>query len=189
MKQLKIISSQFLLLLLAAGLFVACDRDCGGKPVTIDSFALFQYEFKNEAWGHQHEGWFIDVEGVIGHYELPSVWIEPDSMGFLTEEELDLNMAKADEIIGNVNNADLNTYSELLNQVNPFDLSSFEVVGADGGDGYLYGYQWKPSSGRFHRVLLARGIDYHQRNLDPEAVEITEWLIDIGHRIDPYFGF
>lgn len=180
---------QLLALLSVAAIFISCDKDCEGQPGELNSFALFQYEFRNEAWGHQHEGWFVDIDGNIGKYELPSEWNEPDSLGFLTEEELAFNIEFADDIIGDIRNSELNTYTTLMNEVNPFELSNLAVVGADGGNSYLYGYQWKPSSGRFHRVLLARGTDYSQRNLDPDAVEITEWLIDLGKEIDPGFQF
>ncbi len=189
MKGSRRIAKQLVALVCMAGVFISCDKDCEGQPGELNSFALFQYEFRNEAWGHQHEGWFIDNEGNVGRYELPADWNEPDSLGFLTEEKLASNMLFADEIIGDISDTEINTYTLLMNQVDPFDLSDVDVLGADGGSSFLYGYQWKPSLGRFHRVLLAEGTDFYQRNLDPEAVEITEWLIDLGKEIDPGFQF
>ncbi|MDQ3016156.1 MAG: hypothetical protein M3R25_05480 [Bacteroidota bacterium] len=52
----------------------------------MSQFVYFQYEYKNGAWGTQHEGWYIDQAGKISRYELPENWIEPDSMGFISEE-------------------------------------------------------------------------------------------------------
>jgi hypothetical protein len=61
-------------------------------------------------------------------------------------------------------------------------FSEIEHVGADIGIVNLYCYRWDKNRNLYKRLLLATGGDFIQYNLDPEARELTAWMIAIGDK-------
>ncbi|MFZ1678676.1 MAG: hypothetical protein WBP41_13820 [Saprospiraceae bacterium] len=157
----------------------SCDKDCGDANPIKDP-VYFQYEAKNYAWGLYHVGWYIDNKGNFDYYNLPEDLVEPDSSGYISKSNLLANLAKADSVVYNISIHDLQNQIGLIDAVDENKFSEIEHVGADIGIVNLYCYRWDKNRNLYKRLLLATGGDFIQYNLDPEARELTAWMIAIG---------
>src|SRR6185503_10228978 len=119
----------------------ACDKDCV-ESVPVNEPVYFQFEAKNYAWGLYHTGWFIDKQGKFDYYNLPVNWNEPDSLGFISKEELISNLEQADSVIYQISVNDLQNQISLISEVDDNSFSEIEHVGADIGRLDLYCFKW-----------------------------------------------
>ena len=181
----------FFLCLFCVSLFLSsCSRDEIKLGPIPDVF--FQYEEIYGSGSQVHNGWFIDTNGNIIPYDLPTGWIFPDDQHLISRTDVNSNLSKTGAARGNVKKNRLSEFAHLIHEVDPANLSELQCTFADVNSHYLYCYIWRqPREGEgFYEVIeLAEGGSCLQSNLDPEAVEITEWLIGIGRGLDPEFGF
>lgn len=157
----------------------SCEKDCGDANPLKDP-VYFQYEAKNYAWGLYHVGWYIDNQGHFDFYNLPEDLVEPDSSGYISKSDLLSNLSKADSIVYTIPVPDLQNQVRLIESVDEDKFSEIEHVGADIGIVNLYCYRWDKNHNQYKRLLLVTGGDFIQYNLDPEARELTTWLIAMG---------
>jgi hypothetical protein len=168
-------------------LFASCEKDCpAGHP--LDELVYFQYEAKNYAWGLYHAGWYIDQGGNFNYYNLPASWNEPDSLGYISKEDLLENLEKADTVIYQVSQHELQNQARIIDFVDDDSFSEIQHVGADIGRLDLFCFQWNPILSKYKRILLATSGDFSQFNKDPEAMELTTWLIAQGE-LSGYFNW
>ncbi|MBK9981885.1 MAG: hypothetical protein IPP15_05585 [Saprospiraceae bacterium] len=178
--EMKYLNLFALILSLFTGLVLSsCDKECNESNSLKDP-VYFQYEARNYAWGFYHVGWYIDNKGNFDYYSLPEDLVEPDSSGYISKANLLANLTKADSIVYNISIHALQNQVELIDAVDEKKFSEIEHVGADIGIVNLYCYQWDKNRNLYKRFLLATGGDFIQYNLDPEARELTAWMIAIG---------
>ena len=114
-----------LISLLSIILFASCEKDCPPGHSSEEP-VYFQYEAKNYAWGIFHSGWYIDQDGKFNYYNLPSEWNEPDSLGYISKEELLENLEKADTVIYQVSEQELDNQVSLIDYVDDDSFSEIQ---------------------------------------------------------------
>ncbi|MEP6647139.1 MAG: hypothetical protein ABJC12_08610 [Saprospiraceae bacterium] len=157
----------------------SCEKDCT-DPITLTNPVYFQFEAKNYAWGLFHSGWFIDKNGKFDYFNLPASWNEPDSSGYISKTDLLSNLEQADTVVYSISMHELQSQARLIDDVDENKLSEIEHVAADIGISSLYCYKRDSAKGKYKRILLETRGDILQYNLDPEAMELTSWLIAVG---------
>ncbi|MEO6131037.1 MAG: hypothetical protein ABIQ02_04265 [Saprospiraceae bacterium] len=178
MKSLKanIIFSSFLVLLFLS----SCKKEDCGDPTSLTDPVYFQFEAKNYAWGIFHAGWFIDQNGNFDYFNLPDPWKEPDSLGYISKNDLLTNLEQADSVVYSISMHELQNKVSLIDDIDENKLSEIEQVAADTGTSSLYCYKWDNVKGKYKRIILETEGDFRQFNLDPEAQELASWLIALG---------
>lgn len=177
MKYLSI--STITLSLLAIIFLTSCDKECVESNLLEDP-VYFQFDALNYAWGLYHIGWFIDNKGKFHEYNLPESWIEPDTLGYISKQDVLSNLAKADSVVYSITESELKKQVALIEDVDEKSFSEPDHVGADIGLVNLFAYRWDKNHQAYKRILLATGGDVEQHNLDREAIELTAWLVALG---------
>ncbi len=172
-------SGIYFIFLFAIILLGSCEKDCGESDPVNDP-VYFQYEATNYAWGYYHAGWYVDQLGNFNYYIFPGDWNEPDSLGFISKDDLLSNLQKVDSVIYHISIDALQNQISLIDQVDGDSFSNLQLIGADIGRLELFCFKWDASRSKYKRTLLAYSGDFAQHNLDPEAQELTAWLIAVG---------
>lgn len=163
---------------------------CENDEVELNNgVAFFQHEYHNSAWGFQHSGWFIDREGNVRFYNLPIGWNEPDSEGYLTEEELQSNLQSADSILYKVPFIHLTQMVDLIDDIDESRLHQQDSHTYDAGAAGLYFYYHDVESDRFKRVLIWSRGDFMQTNVDPDATNLIAYLFSVGLKAGYFIQF
>ena len=177
----------YIILLFVVISLVSCDKDCGdASPVREPVY--FQYESTNYACGYFQAGWYIDQSGNFNYYNLPADWNEPDSLGFISKDDLLSNLQKTDSVIYHISIDILQNQIALIDKVDENSFSDIQHIGADIGRKDLFCFKWDANHSKYKRILLAYSGDFAQHNLDPEAQELTAWLIAVGEK-SGYFSW
>ncbi len=166
----------FLSLLLIVILCSCNNNDDALIPVNEDQLILFQFEYRNSAWGYQHSGWFIDNKGNVKEYNLPTEWRWNNDSNFISKDSLAFNYAQANTLIGNINLQELEDKKLLITATINGILSSKMCPGADMGSFSFYSYYWDASKKMYQKQLLNLTGDCEQYNTTIEAIELTAWL-------------
>jgi hypothetical protein len=125
----------------------------------------FTKEYTNWAWGSQHNGWVINKDGDILSFNLPQSWNHPDSLGYISEQNLLDNISNCEKTKEKVSGLQLNKHTKLIKNASMRSLSEKKSVGIDGGGNDFYCYWYDEEVGKYKKVrLLLRG-DYRQENL------------------------
>ena len=163
----------------------AKDQPTQVKPTkcAIKQKVLFQMAYENYAWGYQNRGFFIDNKGIIKYYHEISkeYWRKPDS-GYFSKEDLEHNYLAADSIIGKVNKNELCHFYHLIKSASKESLSKNVNTGYDMGANSIVAYLWDNHRKKYKIVFLSVEGDWTQDNLNPNALEITEWLRQMFNR-------
>jgi hypothetical protein len=152
-----------------------------------DVAVLFQYEYSNAAWGYQHNGWFMDSLGVIRGYSQPDTWNWPDSLGYISYDELLQNINQYDTVYTDISISDINEKKELILATIDGEISDLVHRMADAGQSSIYCFCWDKDKEMYKRQLLETKGDFERYNKESEAVQLSDWLIDIGKNIQDCF--
>ena len=152
-------------------LFGACE-----KIIDYNQTALFEVQYINHAWGYQHSGIIIDATGEVREFDLPSVWNFPDSEGYISEADMEENLAQLGEISCMVSKPDLSYYSNKLLHAQEGKLTTPEHQMCDFGSLAYSGYIYEPGNNRYRYVLLRQTGDFFVENKSREASDIYDWL-------------
>lgn len=173
-----------------ATILITCLASCDEETAVFnDSTAFFQHEYRNSAWGISHSGWFIDREGNVRFYNLPIGWNEPDSEGYLTEEELQSNLQSADSILYKVPFIHLTQMVDLIDDIDESRLHQQDSHTNDAGTATLYFYYHDLESDRYKRVLIWSRGDFMQTNVDPDATNLIAYLFSVGLKAGYFIQF
>ena len=142
--------------------------------------AFFQHEYQNSNFPTEHAGWFIDNDGDVKFYQFPVDWVEPDTDGFISAADLTSNLEKADSILYEVPVHHLREMVDLINEIDPDQLTNDNPQPGDTGTASLYYYQWDVEAEKFRRVLVWSHGDRSQINRDKEAFNLIAYLFSIG---------
>ena len=165
---------------LLAGCFMnGCEPSSCGCVNHSDSPVLFAYRYTNWAWGYQERGWMIDREGKVRAYNLPVNYRSPDSLGYLSEEDLYHNLALTDTVIEILDPAEVDAYAALIPDAAGGELSEKENIAADAGSSVLTCYLYDNDKKAYRSVFLAMSGDWQQFNQSEPAQEIVDWLLEL----------
>ena len=144
------------------------------------SLILFQYEYTNWAWGYSHSGWFIDNQGNVKGYNMPDDWKWPDKSGYIAFDSLIFNYHQTDTLYFQIDILSLAEKTNLIKGAINGELSDKVYNGADIGKMALYCYYWDRKKNKYKKQLLAVTGDYGQINTTSNAIQLTNYLIQIG---------
>ena len=166
---------------------ISCDKeDCDCRS---DAPVLFQYEFVNHAWGYRHQGFLIDPDGKVLGFKNPKDWRFPDSLGFLSEEDLALNREYCDTLCGTVDEDSLWEFYEDLEKISNKTIKDHGMMMADAGTGVLSGWVWNEEKEAYENIFLRSNGDLFKENTDPKAEAIVNWLKRTGEKSNLFWWF
>ncbi len=165
---------KYLLLLFLVALFA-----CEGEDYSIEEDVVyFQYEYANEAWGHQQNGFIVDMQGNIYEYDKPENWTHTEK-NQISLEDFQSNLSQTETSSKTVDVDELNRMLNLASSAENGELTERKFVMADaGGESYTIYIGEKDSNKLTNYLLQVRG-DIYQKNTSSAADEITDWLIGI----------
>lgn len=158
---------------------ISCEKE---TPVVKNGIVFFQHEYKNYAWGIFHSGWFIDSLGNVRFYNLPSDWKEPDSDGYISEDDLLSNLQFADSILYQLAIDEMSGMVSLIDHIDERRIQVKVRHIYDAGDSSLYYYSWDAQAAKYKRVLIwSRGY-FSETNIGISALTLIEKLKVVGSK-------
>jgi hypothetical protein len=150
------------------------------EKLTTSQPIYFEYSYINFAWGYQHHGWVIDGDGNIKSYNLPDDWREPDSTGFIQEDDLLFNIEQTDSIVGVIDSTELMEKAALIPGAKNGKITNPVNIAADAGSASLYGYYYNSDEEAYEKIFLAASGDFSSHNESDEGKELVVWLRSFG---------
>jgi hypothetical protein len=141
-----------------------------------DQLVLFQVEYVNYAWGYSHSGIVIDSAGNVGYFRLPESWHTPDSLGYISESDMNDNFRPLKDVPVTVEKEALIKYYAMLPEASQGELSKTVNRMADDGATVYSGFLYLPSIKKYKQVLIRQWGDWEIENYSPDAEEIFKWL-------------
>jgi len=168
-------------------LLTAC-KDEGNdiKNDEMNQKVIFQFEYENFAWGHQHVGWFMNSSGYVFCYNLPDSWTQCDAEGFISASNMDFNLTQIDSICCFIDKIELNAKIDLIEKAAQGEITEPVHEMCDAGIAVYAGFIYNPSTEMYKRILLKQVGDFRVDNTSPEAVALFNWLDTINLRIFDY---
>ena len=155
--------------------FLSCE-----KEKINDSFnGYYTIEYTNWAWGYQHNGWVIDMQGRVMSFDLPVKWNKVDSLGYISKENLLENITNCDSKIEDVSNNNLIKYSTLINKAINGNISTKINTANDAGQTSYICYQFDTDLGLYKKIILKEQGDFSFHNESQEAKKIIKWMNNI----------
>ena len=141
-----------------------------------DRTAIFEIQYINYAWGYQHSGSIIDATGVVREFNLPAEWNFPDSEGYISEADMEENLAQLGEKSCAVSKTEMLKNSDKLIHAQEGKLTTPEHQMCDFGSLSYVGYIYEPGHNRYRYVLIRQTGDFYVENKSREASDIYDWL-------------
>lgn len=160
----------------------ACEKEII-ESNEIKQKIVFEFERINHAWGEEHFGWLIDSLGNIHCYNLPEQWIACDSLGSIAASDLKTNLNKTDSICYVIDKSELKSKFSLIENASKGMISDPKFNRFDAGSFSFYGFIFNSEKQLYKRVLLKQFGDFILENNTVEAKELSNWLLDIQHKI------
>ncbi|HBG53134.1 MAG TPA: hypothetical protein DDW70_02820 [Rikenellaceae bacterium] len=140
------------------------------------SHAYYHFSYENHAWVSIHSGWMIDENGTVRAYKNPAKWNYPDSLGYISRDQLEENLSYCDSVIGKVSTREMSYYNHLVFPASKGSLTRPEQHGADMGI-QMYSCYWHDrTEHRYRQVILNQYGDWIRTNDNDKAVKIYKWL-------------
>ncbi|MFC2080471.1 hypothetical protein ACFLRQ_03245 [Bacteroidota bacterium] len=167
------IKIQFMFVAIACLLIVSCEE--AENYIPTDQPVYFEYSYINMAWGFQHHGWVIDMEGNVRSYDKPENWLSAGEDG-LDYDDLLTNISQADSIIATIDSAVLSEKIQLIMDAKDGKISPLVGSANDAGSSVLSAIYFDEATGKYKSVLLAQSGDFERHNKSRAAESLTEWL-------------
>lgn len=158
-----------------AFILASCEKDDNLRPYP-GQLVLFQVEYLNHAWGYAHSGIVIDSAGNVGYFRLPENWHTPDSLGYISESEMNDNYRQLNDVPVTVTEDALLKHYGMLPDASQGKLSEPYNRMYDAGVTVYSGFLYFPSIRKYKQVLISQWGDWQIDNYSPEAEEILKWL-------------
>ncbi len=177
---MKVQVSKILILALALISLAGC-----GKNFTLsdDQEILFQYEYRNYAWGKQHQGFFIDKKGNILTYANPEGWNNPDSDMMIYQDKLHENLDKCSISEKAVPLYELEKLARHIPNISSSKVSAIRNTGADMGSHVFICYKFDETFHVYKGYLIKMEGDNTCENLNFYSKKIVSWMkgiVDAG---------
>jgi hypothetical protein len=160
--------------------FSSCEKESKIDNSVVHGY--FQYSYVNHAWGKTHSGWIIDKYGNVKSYNNPQKWNEPDSLGYITEEQLIDNLSYCNLNINTISSSNLTKYNSLVESASKGKLSNAKPGGNDMGIMSYYCYWYDTAKGKYKQILLSQDGDWSLTNSDYNAIKIDTWMKTIKQK-------
>ena len=158
--------------------FTGCMEKGEPYPVDVNNL-IFQSEYTNYAWGYNHNGWMMDNTGKASSFQKSAPWVFPDSLGYISEVDMQKNLSVCDAVVTQISSAEFSTYAGKARNCLNGTLTKPENKMADAGEHIWAFYYYEPGGKRYKRVILDMTGDWSQHNLAVNAAEIVEWMMKI----------
>ena len=179
-----ILKNQTILYLIPVSLFLLGSCEKSDLQIKPNQVAYFEYEYINYAWGYQHAGWIIDNSGKVLGYNLPDAWTFPDSAGFISETDLEMNLSQTDTVYNHqISTLELDQQINLIPGAAKGKLSEKKSIMADAGGWGYWCYIWDNERDKYKKVLLDQKGDLEQTNLSAEAHILVSWLKQVSEKL------
>jgi len=145
-------------------------------PPVLVSPLIFQSEYTNHAWGYSHFGWMMDGSGLVKRFQKNAPWVVPDSLGYISEMDMQKNLNVCDSLLEHVAQYELSKYS--LKALNCVDgpMTKPKMTMADAGEHIYAFYRYEADRKRYKRVILSMTGDWSQENLAPNSKVVVDWM-------------
>ena len=141
---------------------------------------LFQQEYINYAWGFQHNGFVIDINGNVLTFDKPDKWNFPDKDGKLTEQQVKENIASCTLTGKMISKTDLYRYINYIDNISSSKVTAPKNTGADMGSLVYYCYQFSENSGTYKATKIKMEGDYQCENLNFFSKKVVHWMKKIN---------
>ncbi len=166
----------FIILLFTASL--SCKKE--NNTPRINQEILFQVEYVNYAWGHQHHCILIDSSGNVWRYNLLENWHFVNLYGYISDNDMKENLQKSELTSIKIEKDTLLKYLNKLVIASHGKLTEPKHEGNDMGvvtySGFFYDFNKK----RYKEVLINQFGDISIENESKAASEILNWLKNIN---------
>jgi hypothetical protein len=144
---------------------------------------LFQVDYINDAWGHEHSGYFIDINGNVFTYKNPAEWNNYDNNYIVSEDRLNQNLSRCQVSDIKIPDQDLLKYSSYIKNLASSKVSARRNMANDAGKTEFICYQFSESTKTYHGSLIKLEGDYVSENLNFYTRRVTSWLRNISEDI------
>jgi hypothetical protein len=168
-----------LFLVFFIALSAGCKEENDSTPV-INQEILFQVEYVNGAWIYQHNGFLIDSSGYVKSYKLPNTWHFVDSLGYISQDDMNDNILQLNTITQKIDKDTLAKYFDLLKYAAGGALTLPKNEMYDAGVTRYCGYIYNAKTEKYRQVMIRQIGDVRIENKSKEAEEIYNWLISLS---------
>jgi hypothetical protein len=172
-----LISGTFLLIIF----FTGCKKD---HFISANQQMLFQYDYKNNAWGIQHNGFLIDNKGNILAYHNPENWNHHDNSYTLTKRQVTENFQKCELSAEKIPSEELHKYSNYIRKIALSKISARRNVAKDAGTAEFICFQYSESTDTYEGHLIKMEGDFTCENLNFYSKKVATWMRDIEYKIN-----
>lgn len=167
-----------ILILTAAALsFAGCKKN---YIISEKQQILFQVDYINYAWGYQHNGFIIDINGNVLSYSNPESWNFHDDEMNLTEDQVTENISRCSPTGITIPKADLDKYSGYIRNIASSKVTAPRNVAADAGTTQYICYQFDEYSSGYKGSLIKTEGDFSSENLNFYSKKVALWLKDLN---------
>ncbi|HOB84177.1 MAG TPA: hypothetical protein PK521_09420 [Bacteroidales bacterium] len=173
---MKVQVNKILILLLVLVSLAGCRKNF---TLSDDQEVLFQYEYRNHAWGKQHSGYFIDKKGNILIYNNPEEWNNPDNDLMIYQDKLHENLDRctiSDKIIPLY---ELEKFTRHIPNISSSKVSAVRNTGADMGSHKFICYKFDETFHVYKGYLIKMEGDNTCENLNFYSKKIVSWMKEI----------
>lgn len=163
---------RFLYLLSLTLVFTGCYKE---KFESIPH-GYYTLEYENHAWGHQHSGWILDTDGKVKEFNLPENWNTPDSLGYLTENEIIENISYCKNEIDKFSKRKMYKFNKKIQNAANGNITSKKNTANDAGQTEYYCFFYDENKNAYKKINLSTEGDFSYHNESDEAKEIVDWL-------------
>jgi hypothetical protein len=167
---------KFWSVLIIAVSFSGCKKD---YIVSEGQDILFQQEYINYAWGYQHNGFIIDINGNVLTFNKPDKWNFPDKDGKLTDQQINENITSCTLTGIKISQTELHKYINYIDNISSSKITAQKNVGADMGSLIYYCYQFSENSSTYKATKIKMEGDYECENLNFYSKKVVGWMNDI----------
>lgn len=154
---------------------ISCEKNQKVVNITTKEI-IIEAEYINYAWGYQHSSLLVDTNGIAYRYDnmdySNTAWKFPDSLGFISANDLQNNYNLANTPIDTINKDTITQIASLITNVSINNLSDITYRGDDMGTSRYYAYIWNEDVNKYQKLFLAQCGDMRQVNNDTNAQKI-----------------
>ncbi len=165
------------LIVLTAFIVISCDPINSGQVAERQQI-LFEVEYENYAWGHQHHGIYINNEGEVFQYNYDqndTIW-QDNQDGFYTEKELLEKFQPNKQVVDTLDRSTVMDKQQLIPLLMNAGYSDTTSAGADQGAMRYIAYQYITYTNQYRQIVLEQDGDWEYKLTSSEADELTDWL-------------
>jgi hypothetical protein len=158
---------------------------CKKNTVLNDKQAVFfQVDYTNNAWGYQHNGFFIDGEGNVLSYKNPRQWNFPDKNYVISEDLLKVNLESCEKMQVKISAEDLNRYAGYIKNISLSKVTAQKNVANDAGSVEYICYMYSGNTGIYKGYLIKKEGDFTCENLNFFSKRVSLWLKNINETLN-----